>query len=182
MGTFSGWNNGSCSSSCVLPFGWNSGSLWPTEVFPQGNCPPSNICFPTAYLAAGDPGICLHECRTNADCRVSEGYGCKKTFNRGRTPHTWMNGYCAPIDCLVAGMACPSGYMCETQHHLVGGVSTAFGVCRPEIPDAGTPDAGEPDVGTPDAGTPDSGTPDVGLPDVGTDVALPDAGLDVSVD
>lgn len=185
MGTFSGWNNGSCRSNCALGPGWSPGSLWSTEVFPQGNCPAGNICFPTSYLAEHDPGICLHECRADSDCRVSEGYRCQKTFNRGRTPHTWMNGYCAPMDCLAAGMTCPSGYMCETQYHVSGATRTPFGVCRPEIPDAGTPDAGTPDAGPPDAGTPDVGTPDDGLADTGVtlpDVALSDAGLDVSVD
>jgi hypothetical protein len=185
-GTFSGWNNGNCYSACMLPSGWNPGSLWPTEVFPPGNCPMGNICFPNGGgLAERDPGICLHECRANSDCRQSEGYVCKRTFNRGRTPHTWMNGYCAPMDCLVTGMICPSGYMCETQVRGSGSTQTRVGVCRPAIPDAGMPDSGPADTGAPDMGTPDTGTADVGLPDTGAgdpDAALPDAGLDVSVD
>jgi hypothetical protein len=161
-----------------LPLGYNVSTLWPTDDFPQGSCPPGNICFPAGDgIAQYDDGICFRACTSNSDCRVNEGYFCRKTFTRGRsTQHTWHNGFCEPIDCLprpppAVTMNCPSGFMCERQTRQLGeGLTQDVGVCRPAVD--GGPDA------SPDA-TADA-TPDVPA-DAPADAST-EAGLDAAAD
>lgn len=175
-GAATGWNNGSCVSICSLPPGYSAGAFWPEEEFPRGNCPEGSICFPTESLAERDEGLCLRACRTDRDCRTSEGYYCRRTFTRGMRPYTWQNGVCLPVDCLNdRDHPCPSGYVCETQYRMVGTMRVSVGVCRPAPP---MPDAGS-DGSTLDASM-EGSTPDAGT---STDSeTVPDAGLDVAKD
>jgi hypothetical protein len=138
-GTPSGWNGGYCYSSCAIPTGWNSTSLYAGNEFPQSNCPSGSICFPNSgdYAEQG-PGDCYKECRADTDCRQAEGYFCRRTFNLIRLhpdhttyaePHTWDNGFCAPVDCLNDTMhPCPTGYTCATRTDSGGGM---YGRCLP---------------------------------------------------
>ena len=138
-GVQSGWNGGYCASSCAIPSGWNSTSLYAGDTFPQGNCPSGAICFPNSsdYAEQG-PGDCYDGCTMDSDCRAAQGYYCRRTFNLGRidaqhnvtfVPHTWNNGFCAPVDCLNDTMhPCPTGYMCESRSQAGGGM---YGRCVP---------------------------------------------------
>jgi hypothetical protein len=135
-GVYTGWNNGYCTSSCTLTAGWNSAQLWPGTEFPRANCPMGSICFPDGEpgIAERDPGTCYKECRSDADCRVAEGYACRRTFNRGMRPFTWSNGICLPRACDPAPGArdeCPSGFYCEAQVRVQGTMRVTVGVCRP---------------------------------------------------
>ena len=132
-----GWIGGSCISACALPVGWNSTSLYAGTAFPQGNCPAGSVCFPVDNVAERDPGQCFEECRSDSDCRASEGYRCRRTFLLSRldaqhnvyyVPHTWDNGFCRPVDCVNdAGTSCPTGFACETRTRAGGGGD--YGVC-----------------------------------------------------
>lgn len=122
-----GDNGGYCISRCILPSGYNSSTLWNEPELPQSNCAAGGVCFPARYYAEGDLGICLPGCNSDSDCRVSEGYGCRRTFRVSATrTRTFTRGYCAPIDCVMpsadAGAPadggvnrnCPTGYSCVT--------------------------------------------------------------------
>lgn len=135
-GNYTGWNSGYCTGSCTLTAGWSSALLWGTTEFPRANCPMGSICFPDGDpgIAERDPGTCYKECRSDADCRQSEGYACRRTFNRGTRPFTWNNGICLPRSCDPAPTAmdtCPSGFYCEAQRRSQGGMTVTVGVCRP---------------------------------------------------
>jgi hypothetical protein len=174
-GAYSGWNNGLCVSACTIPLGYSSGNFWNGEEFPQSNCPTGSVCFPNGSYSERDQGLCLQGCRSDSDCRASEGYFCRRTFPRGMTgSHTYANGVCLPVDCINDRMhPCPAGYTCETRRRTVGGQTQTYGVCRPAPP---MPDAGpEPAV---EAGVPDAAIPDAPI----EDAASVDAGLDVALD
>ena len=135
-GVHTGWNAGYCTGSCTLTAGWSSAQLWGGTEFPRANCPMGAICFPdgTPGIAERDPGTCFKECRSDSDCRQSEGYACRRTFNRGARPFTWTNGICLPRSCDPAPTAmdvCPSGFYCEGQRRSQGGMTVTVGVCRP---------------------------------------------------
>lgn len=189
-GVYTGWNNGYCSSACTLPYGWNNSTLWPETTFPRGNCPMGSICFPDGDpgIAERDPGTCFHECRTDSDCRASEGYACRRTFTRGNNrPFTWQNGICVPRACDPAPGAmdtCPSNYYCEPQRRVQGGTTTTVGVCRPgpRPVDPGPEPTPEPSPEpTVEAGAPVDAASEAGF-DAGPD-AEPDASeSDTSID
>jgi hypothetical protein len=189
-GLYNGWNGGSCVSTCSLPIGYNVGSFFdpgdagPAGVLPQANCPSGSVCFPNgAGEAERDEGICLTGCRQNSDCRVAEGYRCEQRFEVAPNRYaTFMNGICTPMDCLMAGMTCPTGYMCDSRTRTSGGQTTRYGVCRPAVADAGT-DGGPTDAAS-DAVTGDTATGDTAPADSATptDTAIVDAALDASTD
>jgi hypothetical protein len=121
---------------------------------PQGNCPMGSGPVPFRNNMAGGSTACFPICVHNSDCRT--GYACQPL---GMPPMTTSNGFCFPVDCSMAGMACPSGYACQT---VTQGTNT-FHVCASSGPsDAGT-DSGH------DAGTDTGILPDV-IPDVSVDV------------
>lgn len=191
-GVYTGWNNGYCTSACTLPSGWNNSTLWPDTTFPRGNCPTGSICFPDGDpgIAERDPGTCYHECRSDSDCRASEGYTCRRTFTRGNNrPFTWQNGICVPGACDPAPGApdtCPSGYYCESQVRVQGTQRVTVGVCRPGSRPEPTVEPGpEPTV---EAGTPADAANEAGSdsgPDSSSDSSSDsgaDAGADASAD
>jgi hypothetical protein len=127
--TYTGFNGGQCTGRCILPPGFNPGSFWPEAEFPRSNCPTGGICLPSASSARGDLGTCLDECRTDSDCRTASGYFCRRqiTLSSGMT-RTWMNGFCTPLDCAVAGRMCPMGLMCNVVTSATG---ARRGTCIP---------------------------------------------------
>jgi hypothetical protein len=157
-GKYTGWNNGACVSSCALPLGYNSSTLFAGDDFPQGNCPTGSICFPNGDgYAERDPGLCLGACRSDSDCRVGDGYYCRRSFQLVRGTRTFGNGYCAPVDCHNdTSHPCPSGYECQRRTSSSGGQTQTYGVCipAPPAPDAGGTDATAPDAGETDAAAP----------------------------
>jgi hypothetical protein len=133
-----GNNGGFCVSRCILPQGYNSSNIWMNEdspnELPRGNCPANGICFISRTYAEGDIGTCLQACTEDSDCRVSEGYACRKTFRLSATrTRTFTNGYCEPFDCAATGArACPTGYMCRrTSTTAANGTVTTVGDCIP---------------------------------------------------
>lgn len=108
-GAPSGFLGGMCVSSCVLPTGWNSNTLYEGSVLPPGSCAGNAVCFPTGSLTEGDLGTCFPACTSDGDCRP--GLECRKQFGTASgAPATFENGVCLPIDCSTD--ACPSGYRC----------------------------------------------------------------------
>ena len=122
-GTATGWNGGMCLANCALEPGWNSNDLYFGDALPTDACPDGNVCYPTGDLAAGSPGVCIQVCDSDADCRVSDGYGCDKNGLSGKV---FTNGVCFPIDCLDPASPCPSGFSCETRTRSNG---SQYGVC-----------------------------------------------------
>jgi hypothetical protein len=189
-GTYTGWNNGYCTSNCTLPAGWNNSTLWPENTFPQSNCPMGSVCFPDGDpgIAEQDPGTCYRGCTTDNDCRAMEGFYCRKTFNRGNgRPFTWQNGICLPRPCDPAPTAmntCPANYYCEGQVRVQGTMRVTVGVCRPGMRPGPEPTV---EAGVPSDAATDSGArPDVAV-DAGADVAadatvITDATVDASTD
>lgn len=111
---YTGYNGGYCISRCILPAGYNSSNLWGEMLLPQANCPTGGICFPERSYSRGDPGVCLRGCMTNADCRASEGYYCRKRFQVTQTMfRTFQNGFCTPVNCVDPATPCPTGFTCR---------------------------------------------------------------------
>jgi hypothetical protein len=182
-GAYTGWNNGYCTANCTLPPGWNRSTWWPGTRLPRGNCPEGSICFPDGDvgIAERDPGTCYRECRSDADCRVSEGYTCRRTFTRGNNrPYTWENGICVPTPCDPAPSAvntCPSGMYCEARVRMQGSERIIVGVCRPGSRPEPTVEPGpEP---APEAGVATDANAETGS-DVSPDVSSDDASMDPS--
>jgi hypothetical protein len=117
---------------------------------PRGGCPEGSVVIPFTGDMEGDPVSCWKECRADGDCR--RGYYCNRVINSGMP--VYSTGGCYPINCLTAGMACPSGTRCVTR---TSG-STRFGVCTPDG-DAGVSDAGSDASSATDSGATDSSTP-----------------------
>nr|MBK7065824.1 hypothetical protein [Deltaproteobacteria bacterium] len=124
-----GNNGGFCVSRCILPQGYNSSNIWTDMELPRSNCPANGICFISRTFAEGDLGTCVQSCTEDSDCRVSEGYACRKTFRVTATrTRTFTNGFCEPFDCAATGArACPTGYTCRRS--MSG--TTVVGDCVP---------------------------------------------------
>lgn len=125
-----GSNGGFCVSRCILPQGYNSSNIWTDMELPRGNCPENGICFISRTYAEGDIGTCLQSCTQDTDCRASEGYYCRKTFQLSATrTRTFTNGFCSPINCAATTgtHTCPSGYTCR---RTMSG-TTVVGNCVP---------------------------------------------------
>lgn len=88
------WPGGYCRSFCVAPAAPSAGAPLETR-----DCPRGSACLPT-YMASG-VGLCLRACTTDAECRVGEGYYCRRDF-AGVTTST---GVCAPPHCKSRGCA-----------------------------------------------------------------------------
>lgn len=124
-----GNNGGFCVSRCILPQGYNSSNIWSDDELPRSNCPANGVCFISRTYAEGDVGTCVQSCTEDSDCRVSEGYACRKTFRLSATrTRTFDNGFCEPFDCAAPrARACPSGYTCR---RTMSG-TTVVGDCIP---------------------------------------------------
>lgn len=91
---------GYCVSYCNVP----PDGFWSSDVLARSNCPVGSICLPAASMPAGEPfGACVRECRSDDDCRVAEGYYCRRQI--GYQGHIFSNGYCAPEHCVSRGCA-----------------------------------------------------------------------------
>ena len=120
-GNPTGFLGGTCESLCRLPVGFNTNNYFSGNALPQASCAGDAVCVPGGNdLGAGGLGVCRHVCTGNADCRA--GYNCIQT----RGGHTFTNGFCEPVNCVAAGMACPTGSMCYQVQDAQGNVS---GVC-----------------------------------------------------
>jgi len=94
------WPGGYCLSYCNVP----PGGFW-TNPLSRSNCPVGSICLPSFQHPFGERyGACARECRSDSDCRVAEGYYCRRNFRF--TGPVFSNGYCAPVHCRSRG--CPS--------------------------------------------------------------------------
>ncbi len=125
---YTGWNGGMCTARCILPQGYNSSTFWDEDTdgglrrLPRANCPMNSICAPNGSFAEGDLGICLPECRSNADCRESDGYYCRNSFQLAMTQR-YANGYCVPRNCLsseAAQRGCATGLTCRRNSNGTG--------------------------------------------------------------
>jgi len=87
-----GWPGGYCRSFCSTPRAPASG-----VPLSRSDCPVGSLCLATNELP--EAGVCLRECSTDGDCRVSEGYYCRRTFDGAETP----SGVCAPSHCRTRG-------------------------------------------------------------------------------
>jgi hypothetical protein len=93
------WEGGYCLSYCNEP----RGGFW-TNPLSRSNCPAGSVCLPVFQHPAGEPyGGCVRECRSDSDCRVAEGYYCRRKFTS--LGPTFSNGYCAPLHCRSRGCA-----------------------------------------------------------------------------
>jgi len=94
------WMGGYCLSYCNIP----AGGFW-TNPLSRSDCPVGSVCLPVFQFSRGEQfGGCARECHSDSDCRVAEGYYCRRTFwYKGPT---FSNGYCAPVHCQSRG--CPS--------------------------------------------------------------------------
>ena len=111
-----GSNGGYCLSRCILPQGYNSSDIWSGMDLPRSNCPEGGVCFISRTYAEGDIGTCLPSCMQDSDCRASEGYFCRKTFQLSATrSRTFNTGFCTPINCAATTgtRTCPTGYTCR---------------------------------------------------------------------
>jgi hypothetical protein len=88
------WPGGYCRSFCVAPAAPAAGA--PLDA---GDCPRGSACLPT-YRATG-VGLCLRACTADSDCRVAEGYYCRRDFAGVST----STGVCAPPHCKSRGCA-----------------------------------------------------------------------------
>jgi hypothetical protein len=115
-GTPSGWNGGYCFGPCILPEGYNSSTFYTapdgSDELPTGTCAGDSVCFPNGSLTRRDMGACLLACRSDADCRVAEGYGCTRSFALRSGMANYSRGVCLPINCNET--ACPDGFTCRT--------------------------------------------------------------------
>ena len=99
--------HGNCFANCILPPGYNPSTTFSGADLPQGSCQANQVCIPAGSATAmGDLGVCLHACRLNSDCRMSEGYACARDFG---SAHFGV-GFCRPADCMTT--PCPTGYTC----------------------------------------------------------------------
>lgn len=72
---------------------------------PRSNCPAGSAVY---FFPFSDEGtICFRECSADRDCRP--GYACDYGTTSG---FTYTTGLCQPINCAMAGAACPAGYAC----------------------------------------------------------------------
>lgn len=125
--TPTGWNNGFCLGPCILPPGYNTNTFFAGDTLPTGTCPDGDICFPNGSFTEADLGVCVADCLSDADCRVEDGYECRKTFATASGSQTYTNGVCFPLrpaSCTTG--ACPDGFRCVT----VGSGRNAFNVCE----------------------------------------------------
>jgi hypothetical protein len=91
-----------CASNCALPSDFGV-----PDSFVQSDCPAGSLCFrPSQYDDGAGLGRCVQECREDADCRTTDGYYCRRTFQN----RTYDNGYCAPAHCHSRGCV---GYRCS---------------------------------------------------------------------
>lgn len=169
QGLYTGWNRGYCTSSCTLSLGWNPSNLWPMSTFPRENCPANALCFPDFEPGIGerDPGTCYHECRSDTDCRVADGFACRKSFMLSTGVRNWQNGFCLPRSC-TPGMdaSCGSpGLVCEARQVIQNGQRVTVGVCRPPAavvepgPEAGVVDVPNAAVDVPNNDVPNNDVP-----------------------
>lgn len=95
-GAPTGWQDGYCYGSCILPSGFNNNTFYAGETLPQGTCPGDAVCLPAAGQSRGDLGTCYAQCTRDDDCRA--GYGCLKEFplNSGGVAR-YTNGVCVPL-------------------------------------------------------------------------------------
>jgi len=96
-GSATGWTGGACLVRCELAAGWNSNDLFFESSFPI-DCEGGNTCFPNGDYTARSEGVCLTSCTTDADCRASEGYFCRRTYEVGSGMRTFDTGVCFPME------------------------------------------------------------------------------------
>jgi hypothetical protein len=118
--SYTGYLGGYCQSLCRIPQGYNTNNFFDGPALPQGTCTGDAVCLPGGnQQGAGDLGVCLASCTSSADCRP--GYTCNQTIQS----HTFTNGYCAPVNCMAAGMTCPTG----TCHAAQDSQGNVYGIC-----------------------------------------------------
>lgn len=102
------WQNGYCAAACAAPPPIQDG-----VALGRGDCPPDALCTPLSpEPGAGvyEGGICLRACSSDADCRVDEGYFCRRSWGVAGTPVDTPNGVCMAWHCRSRG--CPSSAIC----------------------------------------------------------------------
>jgi hypothetical protein len=104
-----GWPGGYCTDFCELP-----DDPFAPPALVRSNCPEGAVCLPRSQGPNPEPdeeiGACFDECASDADCRVDDGYYCRRTFWRPSGEITFSNGYCAPNHCQSRG--CPFSFVC----------------------------------------------------------------------
>ena len=137
-GGSTGYLGGYCMGEGIMP---SDDQYVANQPMPAGSCPPE------AWLQLGQPAGaltgCVASCVTASDCRP--GYTC--SYDQPNAGGSTSTGACAPVDCSMAGMSCPSGYACVT--------SSQGGICAPGAADAGT----DTDAASSDATTSTDGSP-----------------------
>ena len=105
------------------------------QPLPRGNCPTGSVALPAqGSQGEGDSAVCLKGCSANGDCRT--GYTCNKESNRPNMP--FSTGICLPVNCAMAAMACPTGYMCQI---VTTDAGVQDGTCIPATATDGGTDA-----------------------------------------